>query len=373
MAQPRFPFLDLADVNAPYIEGLREAAARVVSSGRYVGGPECEAFEEELAAMTGTRFAIGVSNGLDALRLILKAYIELGEMRPGDEVLVPANTYVASVLAISDAGLKPVLVDADRGTLNMDMSLLRGAVTPRTRAIMTVHLYGRVAWGEELEAVAREFGLKVIEDNAQAIGARWRGRMAGSLGDAAAFSFYPTKNIGALGDAGAVTTSDPRLAAAVRAIANYGSDRRYHNIYKGFNCRLDPMQAALLRVKLPYADMENDRRRDLARVYLGAVPSTPALALPALPADPAEHVFHQFVVLAADRPAFEAYLRANGVGYDIHYATPPHRQPCYAGELTSAAYPVTDFIADHCVSLPITRSTSFDDAAAIASILASYR
>ncbi len=373
MSQIRYPFLNLADVNAPYMEELQAAAARVVVSGRYVGGSECEAFEAELAAMTGTRFAVGVSNGLDALRLILRAYVEMGEMAPGDEILVPANTYVASVLAISDAGLKPVLVDADLSTLNMDTSLLRGAVTTRTRGIMAVHLYGRVVWNEELEAVAREFGLKVIEDNAQAIGAKWRGRMTGSLGDAAAFSFYPTKNVGALGDAGAVTTSDERLARAVRALANYGSDRRYHNIYRGFNCRLDPLQAAFLRVKLPHTAEENERRRQLARIYLGAVPSSDALMLPELPADPEEHVFHQFVVLAADRSALESHLRDNGVGYDIHYATPPHLQPCYEADFRGCSFPVTERVASGCLSLPITRTTTPADAAEIASILAAYR
>lgn len=372
MAQIRYPFLDLADVNAPYMGELQAAAARVVVSGRYVGGSECEAFEAELAAMTGTRFAVGVSNGLGALRLILRAYVGMGEMVPGDEILVPANTYVASVLAISDAGLRPVLVDADLSTLNMDTSLLRGAVTPRTRGIMAVHLYGRVVWNEELEAVAREFGLKVIEDNAQAIGAKWRGRMTGSLGDAAAFSFYPTKNVGALGDAGAVTTSDERLARAVRALANYGSDRRYHNIYRGFNCRLDPLQAAFLRVKLPHTAEENERRRQLARIYLGAVLSSDALMLPELPADPEEHVFHQFVVLAADRQSLETHLRDNGVGYDIHYATPPHRQPCYEADFRGCSFPVTERVASGCLSLPITRTTTPADAAEIASILAAY-
>lgn len=372
MAQIRYPFLDLADVNAPYMGELQAAAARVVVSGRYVGGSECEAFEAELAAMTGTRFAVGVSNGLDALRLILRAYVGMGEMVPDDEILVPANTYVASVLAISDAGLRPVLVDADLSTLNMDTSLLRGAVTPRTRGIMAVHLYGRVVWNEELEAVAREFGLKVIEDNAQAIGAKWRGRMTGSLGDAAAFSFYPTKNVGALGDAGAVTTSDERLARAVRALANYGSDRRYHNIYRGFNCRLDPLQAAFLRVKLPHTAEENERRRQLARIYLGAVLSSDALMLPELPADPEEHVFHQFVVLAADRQSLETHLRDNGVGYDIHYATPPHRQPCYEADFRGCSFPVTERVASGCLSLPITRTTTPADAAEIASILAAY-
>ena len=372
MAQIRYPFLDLADVNAPYMGELQAAAARVGVSGRYVGGSECEAFEAELAAMTGTRFAVGVSNGLDALRLILRAYVGMGEMVPGDEILVPANTYVASVLAIYAAGLRPVLVDADLSTLNMVTSLPRCAVTPRTRGIMAVHLYGRVVWNEELEAVAREFGLKVIEDNAQAIGAKWRGRMTGSLGDAAAFSFYPTKNVGALGDAGAVTTSDERLARAVRALANYGSDRRYHNIYRGFNCRLDPLQAAFLRVKLPHTAEENERRRQLARIYLGAVLSSDALMLPELPADPEEHVFHQFVVLAADRQSLETHLRDNGVGYDIHYATPPHRQPCYEADFRGCSFPVTERVASGCLSLPITRTTTPADAAEIASILAAY-
>ncbi|MDE6126304.1 MAG: DegT/DnrJ/EryC1/StrS family aminotransferase [Muribaculaceae bacterium] len=373
MDTPRYPFLDLAVVNEPYMEALRDAAARVVTSGRYVGGAECAAFEAELAAATGTGFAVGVSNGLDALRLILRAYIEMGEMCPGDEVIVPANTYVASVLAVSDAGLKPVPVDADIETLNMDMSLLRGAITSRTRAIMTVHLYGRVAWSEELERVAAEFGLKVIEDNAQAIGAEWRGRMAGALGDAAAFSFYPTKNVGALGDAGAVTTSDERLAATVRALANYGSDRRYHNLYKGFNCRLDPIQAAFLRAKLPFTAEENERRRQLAGIYLENVASTPSLRMPLLPEDPHEHVFHQFVVLAENRGSFEEHLRANGVGYDIHYATPPHMQPCYSEDFRGLRFPVTELIASRCVSLPITRTTTPSDAAAIAAILASYK
>ena len=254
----RYPFLDLGTVNAEYADALKAAACRVIDSGRYVGGPENEAFEKELADATGTAFAIGVSNGLDALRLIFKAYIALGRLNPGDEVLVPANTYIASVLAITDSGLSPVFVEPDPTTLNLDTSLIEQAVTPHTRAILTVHLYGRACYDRAMAEAAHKHGLIIVEDNAQAIGADAEYRSphgttrTGSLGDAAAFSFYPTKNIGALGDAGAVTTSDPDLASAVRALANYGSTSRYHNVYEGYNCRLDPIQAAFLRAKLPH-------------------------------------------------------------------------------------------------------------------------
>ena len=267
MSKLKYPFLDLGTVNAAYADGLKAAACRVIDSGRYVGGGECEAFEEQLARHTGTKYAVGVSNGLDALRLILRAYMALGKLAPGDEVIVPANTYIATVLAITDAGLTPVFVDADLSTLNIDTSLIERAVTPRTRAIMTVHLYGRPAYDEVMASVARQHGLLIIEDNAQAIGADVDGTRTGALGDAAAFSFYPTKNVGAIGDAGAVTTNDRALADAVRALSNYGSDSRYHNIYEGFNCRLDPIQAAFLRLKLDDIDTETKHRRALAAIY----------------------------------------------------------------------------------------------------------
>ncbi len=373
---PRYPFLDLATVNAPFMDEIRERVGNVITSGRYVGGQQVAAFEDALARFAETDFAIGVSNGLDALRLILRAYVAMGVMKPGDEVIVPANTYVASVLAISDAGLVPVLAEPFSLTSNLDMARLREYLTPRTRGVMVVHLYGRACWSSELEEFVRENNLKVIEDNAQAIGASimtpTRGRLhTGGLGDAAAFSFYPTKNIGAMGDAGAVTTSDPELASTVRALANYGSDRRYHNLFRGFNCRLDPVQAAVLNVKLPHVDTENAVRREIAKAYLATI-SNPAIRLPFAPDDPEEMVWHQFVVHVDDRDSFIALLDKNSIGWDIHYATPPYRQPCYS-DLSDGFWPVADRLADTCVSLPITRCTSLADAGEIAGILNSYR
>lgn len=368
----KYPFLDLATVNAPYMDEIRRRVAGVIASGRYVGGPEVEELEERLKQLTGAEYAVGVSNGLDALRLILRAYVELGRLKLGDEVIVPANTYIASVLAISDAGLKPILVEPDIATSNLDLSQLQQHISPRTRAIMPVHLYGRVCWGEEMEQLVADSNLLVIEDNAQAIGASIvtgkRGRVAtGALGHAAGFSFYPTKNIGAMGDAGAVTTSDPKLAATVRALANYGADRRYHNLYKGFNCRLDPIQAAVLNVKLPRVDEENAYRRKIAEIYNKHLDGN-KLQLPVMPADPAEMVWHQYVVHTDKRPKLTAALDAAGVGWDIHYATPPAKQPCYISEFKSSQI-VTDQLAATCLSLPISRCTSADDAVEIAKII----
>ncbi|MDE6684004.1 MAG: DegT/DnrJ/EryC1/StrS family aminotransferase [Duncaniella sp.] len=375
----RYPFLNLADANRPYMEEMAEAAARVIRSGRYVGGAENEAFEKCLAEMTGTRFAIGVSNGLDALRLILRAYVELGEMKPGDEVIVPANTYIASVLAITDAGLTPVLVDADITTMNINMSRIEQAVTTRTRAIMTVHLYGRVAWDRRMVEIARKYSLKIIEDCAQAIGARATvaglngGIYAGALGDAGAFSFYPTKNIGAVGDAGAVTTDDERLAATVRALANYGSDRRYHNIYSGYNCRLDPIQAAMLMVKLPHTANENADRFARALAYSRTI-RHPNVITPLLSQQVTDNVWHQYVIRVTDgrRDEMKAQLEAAGVATDIHYAVPPHRQPCYAS-LHHGNLPVTELLASEILSLPIGPSTSVKDAAEIGEIINSIK
>lgn len=371
----RYPFLELATVNAPFMDELQRRVAGVVSSGRYVGGPEVEEFENRLLRLTGADYAVGVSNGLDALRLILRAYIEMGVFRPGQEVIVPANTYIASVLAISDAGLRPVLAEPSAADSNLDLERLGEYLTPQTCAIMPVHLYGRVCWSAALEDFARRNGLKIIEDNAQAIGASvvlpGRGRVkTGNLGDAAGFSFYPTKNIGAMGDAGAVTTSDPELARTVRALANYGADRRYHNIMKGYNCRLDPVQAAVLNVKLPFVDRENAYRRRIAEIYTENV-DNPSVSLPSLPADPEEMVWHQFVVHTPLRELFTRYLDENGIGWDIHYAVPPHRQPCYCpdGGHPSVELPVTERLADSCVSLPVTRCTSEEDARAISALI----
>lgn len=371
----KYPFLDLGAVNAPYADELVKAAERVVRSGRYVGGEEVERLESMLSGMTGAPYIIGVSNGLDALRLILKGYVALGVMKSGDEVIVPGNTYVASLLAITDAGLKPVPVDADIQTMNIDSQLVEKAVTPKTKAIMTVHLYGRVAWDNTLADIAKRYGLKVIEDNAQGIGGiattagLYGSRRTGSLGDAAAFSFYPTKNVGALGDAGAVATHDKELAMTVRALANYGSDRRYHNIYLGYNCRLDPMQAAMLTVKLPHTDRENADRFERAVTYSRNI-QRPDVVTPMMSETVTDNVWHQYVLRVTNgkRAEFISRLAENGVGTDIHYATPPHHQPCYAG-LPHSALPVTELLADEVVSLPIATGTSVKDAAEISEII----
>lgn len=367
----RYRFLDLAEINRPFMADIQNAIARVAAGGWYIGGPEVESFEYELSAATGTGYAVGTSNGLDALRLILRAYIELGAIAEGDEIIVPANTYIASVLAITDNRLHPVLVEPDPRTMNLDTSRIEASITPRTKAIMPVHLYGRICYDSRLRQIASDHGLKVIEDCAQSIGASWQGIKAGALGDAAAFSFYPTKNIGALGDAGAVTTSDPELAATVKALRNYGSDRQYHNIYAGLNCRLDPIQASVLRIKLPYTDSENDYRRNLASVYDRQI-DNPAIIKPEHPADHAEHVWHQYVVRVADRDRFRTYMTESGVETAVHYPLPLHRQPCYEQQFGALHLPESDRICSSVVSLPITRCTSKKDACEIADILNRY-
>lgn len=361
----RYPFLDLRTVNEPLMAELKAAAERVIESGRYVGGEECAALEEELKAATGTAHAVGVSNGLDALRLIFKAYIEMGRLAPGDEVLVPANTYIASVLAVTDAGLTPVFVDASAHTLNMDTSLIESCITPRTKAILTVHLYGRPCYDTAMAEAARRHNLLIVEDNAQAIGALTaEGHPTGGLGDAAAFSFYPTKNVGALGDAGAVTTDDARLAATVRALANYGSEKRYHNIYCGYNCRLDPIQAAFLRVKLPHLSAESERRRELARIYDSEI-TNPLVVKPEYTDG---SVWHQYTVCVAERDRFRDYLAENGVGTDVNYPTPPHLQPCYS-QFAHLSLPVAEELSRSVVCLPISACTSAADAREIAGII----
>lgn len=371
----KYPFLDLGKVNLPYRDELVAAATRVIDSGRYIGGEEVEAFELEMQKMLRVPYVVAVSNGLDALRLILRSYVELGAMKPGDEVIVPANTYIASVLAITDAGLVPVLVDADIQTMNLDTSLTEETITPRTRAIMAVHLYGRVVWDETIVGIARRNGLKIIEDTAQAIGARspipglYGSDHAGALGDAGAFSFYPTKNIGGLGDAGAVATHDPELAATVRALANYGSDRRYHNIYTGFNCRMDPVQAAMIRVKLRHTASENADRFARALAYWRTI-RNPRVITPQMSQSVIDNVWHQYVVRVTGgcRDRFRSRLAELGVGTDIHYATPPHRQPCY-NNLPHGKLPVTELLAGEIVSLPIATGTSVKDASDIARLI----
>lgn len=373
----RYPFLKLETINRPYLDEIKNAVRRVVESGYYIGGPEVAGLESDLCRLTGAEYAVGVSNGLDALRLIFRAYIELGVMRPGDEVIIPANTYIASILAVTDNNLVPVWVEPDLNTYNLDSSLIEAAVTPRTRAIMPVHLYGRVCWDSALADTARKYGLKIVEDNAQAIGAiagcdgLYGSRVTGALGHAGAFSFYPTKNVGALGDAGAVVTHDRQLAEAIAALRNYGSDRQYHNIYAGLNCRLDPIQAAIIRVKLPYLDQENAYRRSLARIYDTEI-TNPLVSLPVFD-ETAQSVWHQYVVRTDDRDGFRSYLLRNGVETAVHYPTPPHHQPCFMPAYGNLRLPLSERIAKEVVSLPITRCTSAEDAHRIASIINGYR
>lgn len=371
------PFLDLKRLNAPYEQGIAVAVERTIRSGRHIGGPAVEAFEEALSRYQDGRHVVAVSNGLDALKLVLRGYMELGRMRPGDEVIVQANTYIASVLAISEVGLKPVLVDADIKTMNLDSSKLEAAITERTRAIMPVHLYGRVCWDETMKRIVKDHDLLVIEDNAQGIGSE--SPLAGvdgyfktgSLGHAAAFSFYPTKNLGAMGDAGAVATLDAELAAVVRALANYGSDRRYHNIYRGYNCRMDPIQATILSYKLPFVDRENARRREIAAMYKREVTNR-AITICTVEPSTATN-YHQLVARCDSRDHMRQYLADRGIGTDIHYATPPYLQPCYAGEFANTAYPVTDRLASTIVSLPIAPYLTYAEVERITEALNDYR
>ncbi len=351
-------FLDLQAINAQYAFELKRAAAGVIDSGWYLLGERVKLFEDNLASFIGVNHAVGVSNGLDALRLILKAYIEMGVMKEGDEIIVPANTYIASILAITDSRLKPILIEPDIHTYNMDLSLVEKHITSRTRAIMVVHLYGRVCWSKDLEEIAARYKLKIIEDNAQAIGAEWNGKKSGSLGNAAGNSFYPGKNLGALGDAGAVTTNDPELAGIVRALGNYGSRKKYFNEYQGFNCRMDEVQAAFLDVKLKYLDKENEQRRKVAQYYRDNI-NHPEIILPPTQnqeleiSNNLEHVWHLFVICFSRRDILQKYLTGNDIQTMIHYPIPPHRQASYK-EWNRLNFPVTEKIHNEALSLPIS-------------------
>lgn len=368
-------FLNLKDINLPVEQALMEAAERVIRSGRYLHGTETKAFETELARTcvdapekgkepAPIPEAVGCSNGLDAIRLILRGFIELGRLQPGDEVIVPANTYIASILPISEFGLIPVLCEPDPITMNLDFNEARRLITSNTKAVMLVHLYGTPCWDLSFALECRERGISVIEDNAQAIGAMAveeglnGSRHTGNLADAAAFSFYPTKNIGALGDAGAVVTPNKELAQTVRALANYGSDTRYHNIYQGYNCRMDEIQAAFLRVQLSRLDLTT-RLRLIMAMYYNTLITNPAVEKP-LFMEKGLQVWHQYVVRVADRDRFRKELAEQGIATDVHYAVPPHLQPCYAGKFKER-YPITERLADSVVSLPIA-SVSMDQA-----------
>lgn len=366
------PYLDLQRVNGRHQEAIDGAILRVARSGWYLRGEATTAFERRYASFIDTSEAIACGNGLDALRLILRAYIEMGVMAKGDEVIVPANTYIASILAITDAALIPILVEPDPATFQIDPSRIEAAITPRTRAVMIVHLYGRCAFTPEIAAICRRHDLKLIEDNAQAHGCTFDGRRTGSLGDAAGHSFYPGKNLGALGDAGAVTTSDPQLALTIRALANYGSSRKYVFPYQGMNSRIDELQAAVLDVKLPFLDAENAIRREIAMRYISEI-TNPAVTLPAPTADPAQNVYHIFPILADRRDNLQTFLADKGIETIIHYPIPPHRQECYARQpWANLPLPITDDIHARELSLPLFPGMTGDEIDAVISAVNAF-
>ena len=351
------PFLSLAEVNARHAEELKAAAVRVIDSGWYVLGDELAAFEHEFANYCGVAHAIGVGNGLDALSLILRGYKELGILAEGDEVIVPGNTFIASFLAISENRLVPVPVEPDAASFNLDPASVEAAIGPRTRAIMVVHLYGQLANMPALIDLARRHRLLLIEDAAQAHGASSDGCKAGAFGDAAAFSFFPTKNLGALGDGGAVVTADAALAQRVAALRNYGSERKYQHPFRGVNSRLDELQAALLRVKLKYLDEDNAWRRRVARRYREGI-HHPQIECPHASHEE-RHVWHLFVVRCARRDALQQHLQRHGIQSQVHYPLPAHRQPAYA-DLHDIRLPLTERLHDEVLSLPIGPSLHED-------------
>lgn len=362
-------FLDLQLINAQYQAELKKVASEVIDSGWYLLGERVNQFETELSAFQGGGNSIAVANGLDALRLIFKAYIEMGIMQKGDEIIVPANTYIASLLAITDNDLVPVLVEPNLDTYNLNFDLIESKITSKTKAIMVVHLYGRVCWSNQLDILAKKFQLKIIEDNAQAIGAKWNGIRTGNLGDAAGFSFYPGKNLGALGDSGAVTTKDPELAKTIRALANYGSLQKYVNDYIGLNSRMDEIQAAFLSVKLKHIDEENTRRQEIANYYLSNIKNS-KITIPEGGLTN-EHVWHLFVVRNNEREKFQQYLLNNGIQTLIHYPIPPHKQNCYH-YLNHLSLPITEKIHNEVVSLPISPVIENNDLSKICEIINNY-
>lgn len=344
-------FLDLEKVTASHGDEINEAVTRVVNSGWYLQGKENEQFEKDYAEYIGTKYCVGCANGLDALIWIFRAYVEMGVMKPGDEVIVPANTYIASILAISENGLVPVLVEPDMDTYQIDPERIEEAITPKTKSILIVHLYGQCAYTDKIGELCKKYNLKLVEDNAQAHGCRFNGRRTGSLGDAAGHSFYPGKNLGALGDAGAVTTDNEELAKVVRAVANYGSTKKYVFKYIGRNSRLDEVQAAVLDVKLKHLEADNERRKQVAEMYIKGI-TNPAVVTPKV-TDRDSHVFHIFPILTEKRDELQKYLADNGVQTIIHYPIPPHKQECYR-EWNDRSYPLTEKIALQELSLPIS-------------------
>lgn len=367
------PFLSLKDVTALHAEEINEAVNRVVNSGWYLQGEENKRFEENYASFIGSKYCVGCANGLDALIWIFRAYIEMGVMQPGDEVIVPANTYIATILAITENELIPVLCEPKPNTLEIDDDLIEGLITPKTKAITIVHLYGRIVYTEKIGELCKKYDLKLIEDNAQAHGCKfYDGRVTGSIGDAAGHSFYPGKNLGALGDGGAVTTDDSELATAIRALANYGSQKKYVFKYTGRNSRLDEIQAAVLDVKLKYLVEDNQHRKEVAHYYYEHI-NNALITLPDLLPDE-QNVYHLFPILVGEgkRDALHDYLEQNGVGTVCHYPIAPHKQECYVKATWNnpqLALPITERLADEELSLPIGPTITIEEVDCVVSLL----
>ena len=359
-------FLDLHKINQRFKSEIDLAIREVLESGWYLLGEQNRKFESNFAAYCGARYCIGCANGLDALRLIIKAY----GFGKGDEIIAPANTYIASILAITNNGCSPVLVEPDLDTYNINPDLIEAKITDKTKAILVVHLYGQAVKMDKIWALAKKYNLKIIEDSAQAHGAYYNDKRVGSLGDASGFSFYPGKNLGALGDGGAVTTNDEELAQKIRALANYGSHKKYENIYQGLNSRLDEIQAAVLDVKLKYLDSDNAKRKEIAQYYLQNI-KNPLISLPQTYSENS-HVWHLFVVMVKDRARFQSYLNDNGIQTIIHYPIPPHKQECYK-ELNHLSFKITEQIHSEIISIPISPVMSDSQIQKVVEAINSYK
>lgn len=352
------PYLDLKKLNEPYQQAFLDKTKNILEKGRFILGDELLQFEQEFAVYCNVSHCIGVANGLDALMLIFKAYIELGVLKPNDEIIVPANTYIASILAIINAGLTPKLVDTNLLNYNLTLEVLQNQVSQHTKGVLMVHLYGQVTDAAAIKTFCKDFGLLLIEDAAQAHGAVENGLKAGNIGDAAGFSFYPGKNLGCLGDGGAVTTNNSLLANCIRSLRNYGSELKYHNVYKGVNSRLDELQAAFLRIKLKDLDFDNARRRGIARKYMDKM-TNPLIVLPYV-ADFESHVFHVFAVRTEDRSVFQEYLLEHGIQTLIHYPIPPHKQEAMQ-DFDHLSLPVSELIHKQIVSIPLYPSLTVEE------------
>lgn len=371
------PFLSLKDVTALHGAEINEAVSRVVNGGWYLQGAENEKFEKDFSVFIGAKHCVGCANGLDALIWIFRAYIEMGVMQPGDEVIVPANTYIATILAITENGLVPVLVEPKPNTLEIDDDLIESHITSNTKAIAIVHLYGRIAYTNKIGELCKKYNLKLVEDCAQSHGCKFEdGRMTGNLGDAAGFSFYPGKNLGALGDGGAMVTNDEELAKAVRALANYGSQKKYVFKYAGRNSRLDEVQAAVLDVKLKYLVEDNAHRKEVAHYYYEHI-NNPLITLPDLLPDE-QNAYHLFPIVVSDgkRDALHDYLAENGVGTVCHYPIAPHKQECYSKEtwnVPQLSLPITEHLADEELSIPIGPTISMDEVKEVVKLINSFK